>query len=66
MSSAVKNTLISRLTSQFKNTTARAAAINEVLTAAKYASCYQAISGNAADPVEALYAWAVARGNLWN
>lgn len=66
MTTAIKDSLIDRLTSRFSNVTARAAAVNEVLTAADYASCYRAISVNAVDPIEALYLWAVARGELWN
>ena len=58
--------LVDRLTRHFDNLSARAAAINEVLTAQAYQSCFAAITAGSNDPTETLYDWAVQRGQLWN
>jgi len=66
MTAKMKSILIERLTVRFENITARAAAVNEVITADKYAVFFDVITRGSRNPLETLYRWAVARGEIWN
>ena len=66
MTTATKTTLIEKLTERFAaNVAAKAAAINEVLTAATYADYFAEIVADSATPAEALLAWSIRRGEVW-
>ena len=66
MTTADKNTLISRLNNTFRGP-GRAAAVNEVLTADQYPEYLAGILAETpgADEIDAVYAWSVRRGRIW-
>ena len=66
MTTAAKNELISRLNNTFRGP-GRAAAVNEVLTADQYPEYLAGILAETpgADEVEAVFAWSVRRGRIW-